>query len=621
MSPAEIAQLRPTAASMGLMLETSAARLSARGGPHYGSPDKHPAVRLQALSDLGASRVPTTTGLLIGIGETRRERLEALCAIRALNRKHGHVQEVIIQNFRAKLGTRMESAREPEEEELLWTVAAARLLLDGDISLQAPPNLNAHSIVALIDAGLNDWGGISPVTIDHVNPERPWPQIDQLAQQCAAQDFALSERLTVYPAYLNTDWMASGPRVAALALADGAYLAREEDWSPGQNRPAPAAIQPLPAPLGSATITALDRIASGRTTERDIAALFDARGAAARRIVSYADELRQAVSGDTVTYVVNRNINYTNICTYHCTFCAFSKTSARAGLRDKPYRLSDEEVAERVVEAARTGATEVCLQGGIHPAYDGNTYRAICRAVKAALPSIHVHAFSPLEVTHGASTLGLSVTAFLSLLKQDGLSSLPGTAAEILCEDVRAVLCPDKLTSSEWLNVVRDAHSVGLRTTATIMFGHVDRYDHWARHLTLIRRLQEETGGFTEFVPLPFVHMQTPIFQKGLARAGPTWRECVLMHAIARIALHGAIDNIQTSWVKLGLDGATACLMAGANDVGGVLMNESISRAAGAAHGQSLDLPKLHALLADQQRPLVQRTTFYDRCASADAPH
>lgn len=620
MSQAEIAQLRPTAASMGLMLETNAARLSDRGGPHYGSPDKHPDVRLQALSDLGASRVPTTTGLLIGIGETRRERLEALCAIRTLHRKHGHVQEVIIQNFRAKPGTRMEGATELDEEELLWTVAAARLLLDGDISVQAPPNLNAHSILALIDAGLNDWGGISPVTIDHVNPERPWPRINELAQQCAARDFTLAERLSVYPAYLNTDWMASRPHVAALALCDGAQLAREEDWSPGEQRPAPAVIQPLPAPLGSAMITALDRIASGHTSERDIAALFDARGAAARQIVSYADELRQAVNGEAVTYIVNRNINYTNICTYHCTFCAFSKTSARAGLRDKPYRLSDEEVAERVVEAARAGATEVCLQGGIHPAYDGNTYRAICRAVKAAIPSIHIHAFSPLEVTHGASTLGLSLTAFLSLLKQDGLSSLPGTAAEVLCDEVRAVLCPDKLTSLEWLEVIGAAHRVGLRTTATIMFGHVDCYNHWARHLSLIRRMQEETGGFTEFVPLPFVHMRTPIFQNGRARAGPTWRECVLMHAVSRITLHGAIDNIQASWVKLGLDGAAACLKAGANDVGGVLMNESISRAAGAAHGQSLDVPTLHALLADQERPLVQRTTFYDKCAPNGAP-
>jgi FO synthase len=619
MSAAEIAKLRPVAASMGLMLETSAARLSSRGGPHFGSPDKAPAIRLRTLDDAGRLRTPMTTGLLIGIGETRAERLDALLAIRDLHRTHGHIQEVIIQNFRAKAGTRMAHAREPDEAELLWTIAAARLILDEEISVQAPPNLNPGRIAALIGAGINDWGGLSPVTIDHVNPECAWPDIARLEDACAAEGFALVERLAVYPRYLDGAWIDETVRPAVLALADGEGRAREESWRPGEAAPAPGAMAaPLPAGrCGHVRLAALDAAAAGRAGESEIAALFAARGDAARAIIAYADELRRAVCGDAVTYVVNRNINYTNICTYHCSFCAFSKTSAKAGLRDAPYRLSAEEIARRVQEAAAAGATEVCLQGGIHPAYHGDTYREICRAAKTAHPAIHIHAFSPLEITHGATTLGLPVTDFLRLLQADGLASLPGTAAEILCDDVRARLCPDKLSTREWLAVIRAAHGVGLPTTATIMFGHLDRYDHWAQHLLIVRRLQEETGGFTEFVPLPFVSMQAPIFVRGAARAGPTWRECVLMHAIARIALHGAIGNIQASWVKLGVGGASACLAAGANDIGGVLMNESISRAAGAAHGQSLDVAALSASLAHAARPLTQRTTLYGRLRGA----
>lgn len=616
MSPDDIARLRRVSPSMGLMLETSALRLSERGGPHYGSPDKLPAARLQTLDHMGEARTPSTTGLLIGIGETRRERLLSLFDIRALHRKHRHIQEVIIQNFRAKADTRMAGAPEPSIDELLWTIAAARLILDDEISIQAPPNLNAGRIPALINAGLNDWGGISPVTADHVNPEHAWPDIAMLEKACAEEGFALAERLTAYPRFINEEWIDANLRPAVLAFADGAGLAREEAWSPGQAHPAPGdANAPLPntgKKQSSPTLLSnLDRIAAGRGNQREIAALFDAREATANTIISYANDMRKAANGDAVTYVVNRNINYTNICTHHCAFCAFSKTSSRQGLRDTPYRLSEDDIATRVREAAAAGASEVCLQGGIHPSYDGNTYRAICRAAKAAHPPMHIHAFSPLEISHGATTLGLSVTEFLLSLKEDGLASLPGTAAEILCDDVREVICADKLTAAQWLDVMRAAHEAGLRTTSTIMFGHVDNYGHWARHLMLIRRLQEETRGFTEFVPLPFVHMATPIFKKGVSRAGPTWRECVLMHAVARIALHGAIDNIQTSWVKLGVDGASACLFAGANDIGGVLMNESISRAAGAAHGQSLDLELLQDGLAATGRSLKQRTTLY----------
>lgn len=613
---AELEALRPFAASFGMMLETVSERLCEKGGPHFGSPDKQPQVRLDCLRDAGLARMPTTTGLLIGIGDTREERLASLEAIAALHREHGHIQEVIVQNFRAKPATRMADSEEPDLDELLWTVAAARLVLPDDVGLQTPPNLNPGRTRQLIAAGINDWGGMSKVTPDHVNPEAPWPAPDMLDKECAEAGFVLAERLPIYPRIVRelAEWAEPGMARAIRSRADGAGLARCDAWSPGQVRPAPGTIA-APLPVAGARTAAhapsnLARIASGQASAQEIAQLFDARGGHANAIIAYADRLRRETNGDDVTYVVNRNINYTNICTYACKFCAFSKASSKGGLRDKPYLLSPSDVAHRAVEAADRGATEVCLQGGIHPDFDGSTYLAICEAVHNACPDMHIHAFSPLEISHGATTLGLSVREFLGLLKARGLSSLPGTAAEILHDEVRATLCPDKLSTSEWLSVIEEAHRSGIRTTATIMFGHIDRYDHWAAHLLAIRDLQRRTGGFTEFVPLPFVHMEAPAFLRGHARPGPTWREVVLMHAIARIVLHGQIDNIQTSWVKLGIAGAGACLAAGANDVGGVLMDESISRAAGAAHGQWLDLPALESELGPA-RPLRCRSTFY----------
>ncbi|MES2492927.1 MAG: 5-amino-6-(D-ribitylamino)uracil--L-tyrosine 4-hydroxyphenyl transferase CofH [Pseudomonadota bacterium] len=620
LTEADYARLRPVAGSMGLMLETTAARLGAKGGPHHGSPDKDPAVRLASIDAAGRAKIPFTTGLLIGIGETRAERIEALLAIRELHARHGHIQEVIIQNFRAKPGTKMATAPEPDLDELLWTLAAARLIMGPDVGVQSPPNLNPGRTAALIGAGLSDWGGISPITIDHVNPEAPWPEIAQLSAECAREGRVLAERLTVYPAYLRagTEWLDPAVRGAAIQLADGEALARADVWSPGLDQPAPG----TPAnPLGQqapasfvrrAVDDALARAVSGDSLHPEgIAALLTARGAEAEEVVRAADQLRRETSGDNVTYVVNRNINYTNICTFSCSFCAFSKTSAKAGLRDKPYVLAMDELATRVTEAWDRGATEVCLQGGIHPAYTGDTYREILRTVKQAQPAMHVHAFSPLEVAQGAATLGMTVPDYLALLRDEGLGSLPGTAAEILADEVRTVLCPDKLSEAGWLDVVRAAHRAGLPTTATIMFGHVETPLHQARHLAAIRALQLETGGFTEFVPLPFVHMQSPVFLRGQARKGPTWREVVLLHAAARIALHGAIGSIQASWVKLGLDGAAACLNAGVNDLGGVLMNESISRAAGAAHGQETTVADLAAAAASAGRPLQRRTTLY----------
>lgn len=629
LSSDDYARLRRVSGSMGLMLESASPRLCERGGPHFGSPDKAPAVRLASIEAAGEAGIPFTTGLLVGIGETRAERIDSLLAIRALHERHGHIQEIIIQNFRAKPGTRMAGAPEPSLDDLLWTIAAARLVLGPDVGVQSPPNLNPGRTRALIDAGLDDWGGISPTTIDHVNPEAPWPEIDVLADECASSGKLLVERLTAWPAYMQAaaQWMEPDVARAAQRLADASGLARDGHWSPGQRVAAPARPErPLGAPALHGGVNVLiersiARVLAGRTLPaEDIASMLEARGAAADLVVLAADELRRAASGEAVTYVLNRNINYTNICTFSCSFCAFSKTSAKGGLRDRPYDLPLAAIAERTREAAAKGATEVCLQGGIHPRYTGQTYVEILRAAKTAVPGIHVHAFSPLEVSHGAATLGVSVSDFLRMLRDEGLGSLPGTAAEILDDEVRAQICPDKVSTREWLDIVQAAHRVGLRTTATIMFGHLERPIHAARHLVRVREAQFETGGFTEFVPLPFVHMQSPVFLKGLARMGPTWREAVLMHAVSRIALHGAISSIQASWVKLGLDGAAACLNAGVNDLGGVLMNESISRAAGAAHGQELSVTDLEQAAASAGRATRQRTTLYGNVHTVTAP-
>lgn len=612
--------LRPVAASAGLMLESTSERLLQKGMAHHGSPDKVPALRLASLSAAGRARVPMTSGILIGIGETPEERMESLLALRELHREHGHLQEVIVQNFCPKPGTKMAEAPEASEADFLRTIAAARIILPGEVSVQAPPNLNDERLAELIDAGIDDWGGISPVTLDHVNPEAPWPEIERLEAVCARAGLSLVERLTVYPRFVTTDdrsWLDPAIRPAVLRLADAEGLARDSRWSPGVADPAPGTVR-LPlgrrheGPVAAQLHRILDRAAGGaQLSEEEIAALFATRGAAAQAVVEAADALRAEVSGETVTYVINRNINYTNICTHACSFCAFSKTSIKAGLRDKPYNLDLEEIAGRAREAVERGATEVCLQGGIHPSYTGETYLSILRAVKDACPGLHVHAFSPLEVSQGARTLDMPVSDYLAMLRDAGLGSLPGTAAEILCDDVRAQICPDKLTTQEWLDVVGSAHRVGLPTTSTIMFGHLEGIGHWARHLLALRNLQLDTGGITEFVPLPLIHMEAPFYRRGQSRKGPTWREAVMMHAVARLALNGAIDSIQCSWVKLGIDGAAAVLAAGANDLGGVLMNESISRAAGASHGQEVGVDELRQAAESVGRRLKQRTTLY----------
>jgi FO synthase len=614
MGRSEISALRTVSASQGIMLESLSARLCEPGGVHYGSPDKRPEVRLDTLRLAGELRVPFTTGILIGIGETRAERLQALFAIRNLHRQFGHIQEVIVQNFRAKPGTKLAGTAEPDLDDLLWSLAAARLILGAEMNIQAPPNLSPGVYPRLIAAGINDWGGISPVTPDHVNPEAPWPAIAELAERTAAAGKLLVHRLPIYPSYMRDLAVWTAPEVATQArrLSDAEGFARDDNWAPG-TKVAP----PAPAIHARSVDPAIERIieraqAGARLDASEIVRLFAARDADYRRVVTAADELRRSVSGDTIRYVVNRNINYTNICSYRCTFCAFSKGKTHEALRGAPYDLALEEIVRRATEAWERGATEVCLQGGIHPDYSGETYLAICRAIKAAVPDIHIHAFSPLEVTQGAATLGLPIRSFLVELKDAGLSTLPGTAAEILDDEVRAIICADKVNTTQWLDVVKTAHSLGLRTTSTIMYGHIERPLSWARHLLALRDLQTETGGFTEFVPLPFVHMEAPMYLKGMARRGPTFREAVLMHAVARLALHPHISNIQTSWVKMGPEGAAACLNGGANDLGGTLMNESISRAAGTEHGQEFPPAAMETLIRSLGRTPEQRTTLYE---------
>jgi FO synthase len=627
MTADEILRLREVSVSQGLMLETSAERLGRRGGPHFGSPDKLPAARLATIRAAGVAAVPFTSGILIGIGETRRERIAALLHLRELHHRHGHLQEIIVQNFRAKAGTRMAGHAEPALAEHLWTVAVARILLGADMNIQAPPNLQPRALARLIAAGINDWGGVSPVTPDHVNPERPWPALDTLARATAEAGKVLVERLAVYPGFVaRADrWIAPALRPRVLRMADAEGFARDAAWTPGADVAPPRlpAIGPAPGSLTSI----LQRATGGaELSEAEIVALFSARGESLREVCSAADALRAQACGSGVSYVVTRNINYTNVCRYRCAFCAFSKGKTHAHLRGRPYDLTLEEIVRRAREAWARGAVEVCLQGGIHPDYTGETYLAICRAIKTAVPGLHVHAFSPLEIAQGAATLGMTVGDFLAELKAAGLGSLPGTAAEILDDEVRAVICPDKVTTGQWLDVIAAAHRLGLRTTATIMFGHVDAPRHWARHLLHLRRLQAETSGFSEFVPLPFVPMEAPMQLRGQSRFGPTYREAVLMHAVARLALHPLIPNIQTSWVKMGPAGAAACLEAGANDLGGTLMNESITRAAGAAHGEELPPAAMERLIRSIGREPWPRTTLYQpapperRAASVAAP-
>ena len=617
-----LARLREVSVSQGMMLETLRRDLDC----HRRSPDKTPERRLATLEAAGALRIPFTTGILVGIGESEADRLEALHAIAAVARRFGHVQEVIVQNFLPKPGTRMAAHPPCPTDELVWSIAVARLLLPPEVHVQAPPNLS-DDLAPLIGAGIDDWGGVSPVTADHVNPERAWPALDVLRAATEAAGRTLAARLTVYPrmALEPERWIDEAMRFPVLDACDAECLARDDEWCSGGEAPPPALVDPPGAP---ARLTVPGPLASGRSAvgevlagvvlgqevgEDEIVTLFGARGPEVRAVAALADQLREEVSGDEVTFVENRNINYTNVCTFKCRFCAFSKGPLSLNLRGKPYLMDLEEVTRRVAEADALGATEVCLQGGIHPSFDGDYYLDVVRAVRAGSDRIHIHAFSALEVTEGAKRLGEPLESYLRRLKEAGLKTLPGTAAEILDDEIRKILCPDKVTTTEWLEAHRTAHRVGLFSNVTIMFGAVEQPRHWARHLVRTRTLAKETGGFLEFVPLPFVHMASPIYLQHRARRGPTFREALLIHAVGRIAYRGAIDNVQVSWVKMGREGARQLLCAGANDLGGTLMDENISRAAGASHGQRMGVEELEELVEPLGRPLAQRTTLYGR--------
>ncbi len=637
----ELSLLRTVAPSQGMMIESLNPDLAA----HRGAPDKDPQRRLDTLRWAGELAIPFTTGILIGIGESAADRVVALEAIATAHDHFGHVQEVIIQNFLPKEGTLMRSQPPCSMDELLETIALARAILPDDIHLQAPPNL-VDDPGALIDAGIDDFGGVSPVTLDHVNPERPWPQIEQLRAVTQSRGLALVPRLTIHPEFAANPetWLDPNVRFAVLDRSDATSLARDDPgatfpekyqnaanvgtgaeviqvgrrstaWYSGADRQPPTLIvagsDGQVEPRGSVR-EVLQGVRLGHVPDvEQLEMLFRARGNDVLAIARFADELRQQVNGGSVTFVRNRNINYTNVCTFKCAFCGFSKGPLSLNLRGKPYLLTLDEIAERVREADALGATEVCLQGGIHPDFDGEYYLQVCRAVKEAVPDIHVHGFTALEVTEGARRLGEPLPTYLLRLQAAGLKSLPGTAAEILDDSIREVICPDKINTEEWLICHEMAHEAGLRSNVTIMFGSIEEPRHWATHIVRTRQLQSRTGGFTEFVPLPFVHMASPIYLKGGARRGPTWREVVLMHAVGRIGYHGLIDNIQASWVKLGVHGAQQLLQAGVNDLGGTLMDENISRAAGATHGQGISEQELRAVVEPIGRGLRERTTLY----------
>ena len=618
----EMLALRDVSASQGMMLESIEPDLAC----HRNSPDKTPERRISTLNNAGKLEIPFTTGILVGMGESKHSRVESLLAIAQIQEKYGHIQEVIIQNFLPKSGTAMHKHPPCPEDDFLETIALARIILPKEIHIQAPPNLS-DDFKKLLTVGIDDWGGVSPVTKDYVNPERPWPELEKLKQITESEGFELAPRLTIYPEFASNlkKWVSPQVAFPVMELSDSSGYASSDPLAPNQEfeetseetwfSGSPGTLPDLLSSNGKssgAINEAVEGIKSGEEANAEILELFlSARGSEVSVVANLADFLRKEAVGDQVTWVANRNINYTNVCTFKCRFCGFSKGPLSLNLRGAPYLLEIEEIAARVAEAARAGATEVCLQGGIHPDFDGNYYIEVAKAVRDAVPGIHIHGFTALEVLEGARRLDEPLESYLRRLMDAGLASLPGTAAEILDDEIRKDLCPDKINTEEWLEVHRTAHKIGLRSNVTMMFGSIEHPRHWVKHLLLCRDLQKETGGFTEFVGLPFVHMASPIYLQQKSRRGPTFRETLLLHAVARIAYNKLIPNIQASWVKIGFDGVRQLLQAGVNDLGGTLIDENISRAAGAQHGQMVKKSDFENLVAPLGRTLVQRNTLY----------
>jgi FO synthase len=633
----ELLALRDVSASQGMMLESIEADLDC----HRNSPDKIPERRISTLKNAGELKIPFTTGILIGIGEDRTSRIESLKVIAEIQNTFGHIQEVIIQNFLPKQGTAMHKHPPCPQEDFLETIALARIILPKEIHIQAPPNLS-DDFSKLLAAGIDDWGGVSPVTKDYVNPERPWPDLEKLRQVTETAGFELVPRLTIYPEFASNlkKWASPELSFPVMELSDSSGYARSDPLTPDEDSKNTDSLETEETELSDAvwfsgspgsfpnlvTMTkkptgairnAIEGVRSGEEADAETLELFlSARGSDIPAVAELADSLRNEAVGNKVTWVANRNINYTNVCTFKCRFCGFSKGPLSLNLRGTPYLLEMDEIAARVAEAARAGATEVCLQGGIHPKFDGNYYIEVAKVVREAVPDIHIHGFTALEVLEGAKRLDESLESYLKRLKDAGLASLPGTAAEILDDEIRKDLCPDKINTEEWLEVHRTAHRIGLRSNVTMMFGSIEHPRYWVKHLLLCRELQKETGGFTEFVGLPFVHMASPIYLQKKSRRGPTFRETLLLHAVARIAYNKLIPNIQASWVKIGFEGVRQLLQAGVNDLGGTLIDENISRAAGAQHGQMVKRSDFEALIAPLGRELVQRNTLYGTLTS-----
>jgi len=628
----ELLALRDVSASQGMMLESVDPDLAC----HRNSPDKTPERRISTLKNAGELKIPFTTGILVGMGESRDSRIESLKVIAQIQKTFGHIQEVIIQNFLPKAGTAMHKHPPCPEDDFLETIALARIILPKEIHIQAPPNLS-DDFKKLLSVGIDDWGGVSPVTKDYVNPERPWPDLEKLKKVTESEGFELVPRLTIYPEFASNlkKWIAPQVSFPVMELSDSSGYARSDPlsrghefteghssaseteevsqdvWFSGSPGSLPNLVSSNRKPTGAIN-DAIEAIKSGEEADAGTLELFlSARGSEVSAVAGLADSLRYEAVGNKVTWVANRNINYTNVCTFKCRFCGFSKGPLSLNLRGKPYLLEMEEIASRVAEAARAGATEVCLQGGIHPDFDGNYYIEVAKTVHDAVPGMHIHGFTALEVLEGARRLDEPLESYLKRLMDAGLASLPGTAAEILDDEIRKDLCPDKINTEEWLEVHRTAHKIGLRSNVTMMFGSIEHPRHWVKHLLLCRDLQKETGGFTEFVGLPFVHMASPIYLQEKSRRGPTFRETLLLHAVARIAYNKLIPNIQASWVKIGFEGVRQLLQSGVNDLGGTLIDENISRAAGAQHGQMVKKSDFEDLVAPLGRELVQRNTLY----------